>query len=265
MIAPTATAGSTQAPARYTITSDAPGAEVIATGTATILDARREFETVAATCDQEMRREGSTAHIVMTYGDQVPYAREIGADEPWGAAGYRYWRRALLANGITNDVDVEDTGGGIYVPFVKAGGEYRVDVVDDEKDDGTFLAVFCTNQQADAREGDEIRSAYGLTGAEVIDFVRDAIAHAAAHPAQPADPLDAAAAALHAAGVTVRASYLHLAIEGTSGLIVVTEDDAWVAARYAVAQDFDEGRDPAERIDSDDLAAVVAWIAERAA
>jgi hypothetical protein len=178
--------------AAYTITCDHAGGQVIDSGTATDADARRLFETVAARLDQEMRREANTAHVRIAYGDRVAHARQIGASDPWAASGFRYWGRALEANGITNDVDVEDTGGGIYVPFVKIGTAWRIDIVDDE--DGTFLAVFATNEQAQAREGAEIRHAYGLTGADVIDFVRDAIHHDDDEVYPDSDPFTAAIA-----------------------------------------------------------------------
>lgn len=80
------------------------------------------------------------------------------------------------------------------------------------------------------------------------------------------DPLTRACRALTAAGVQHTATYLAIEVPAAGGLIVVTDglaDAEWTVCRYTDPSDYAEGRDAAERLDTDDLTALAAWVAQR--
>jgi|GEM_PF-6229893 len=111
--------------------------------------------------------------------DPAAHTHPIGALDPGVASGWDHWRLALDASGITNDIEIETAGDGSYIPVVRIGTLWRVEIIDDrEGGAGTFIAVFSTDEQAAAGAGEHVRRAHGLTAAEVIDFVRGAIEHA---------------------------------------------------------------------------------------
>lgn len=131
------------------------------------------FEDLAARADHAARQDLAVRTFRLGARE-----RTVGGTDPWAAQGWRYIERLVAEHGIEATADVADTGGGIYVPIVRIADTHIVAIVDD--DPGRYLCVFQTVEQWDQREGEDIRYSYGLTGSQMLAFLRAAVDEVAA-------------------------------------------------------------------------------------
>jgi|GEM_PF-5218446 len=133
-----------------------------------VIDGRALFEDRAACADYEARDAG----VVGTYEDGAR-SRPVGASDPRDAQGRRYIQHVVTEHALPATVTAVETDRHLYVPIVRIGDTHVVSVTDDGP--GRYLCVHRTLAQCDVLD-DDIRHAHGLTGSQMLDFLRQAIA-----------------------------------------------------------------------------------------